>query len=786
MSDAAARKRKTSDARIVGRYALYDEIAAGGMATVYFGRLLGPVGFSRTVAIKRLHPHHAKDPQFKTMFIDEARLVSRIQHPNVVATLDVVSTEEELLLVMEYVQGESLARLLREAMNRGEPVPLRVALAILSNVLHGLHAAHEAKSETGEPLDIVHRDVSPQNVIVSTDGVARVCDFGIARAKLRVESTEEGHIKGKISYMAPEQLAGAPVDRRTDVYAAAVMLWELFCGRKLWSTREDVQTSLIDKMFKTVDRPSLHREDLPDALDAIVMHGLEREADKRFATAREFALALEQYGPLAPPSEVGAWVEHIAKDALARRSVRVRTYEAESPSPEEPMEESATYPSPLPSASPARVAEPGSGSGPRPGPDSGSGPASAPVSAPASGSASVAAMIAASVAGSAVAASMPAVAVSVAPSGSDRPAPPQMRSDTYPVARASRPDPKERPSMRASRIFEEVQKFNPWRRPLTRALQGVGLGLGLGVILLGGRAVLRSSGGATTNVTTQSGDTPRAAPVAAPTKCPAGTALVPAGKLFMGDDDGAALERPAHQVSIAAFCIDVTEVTVASYKACSDRGECRRAPVTNEWDGISAGESKAFDPLCNARDPALRGAHPMNCISWDLAAAYCAAGAKRLPTEAEWEYAARGSDGRRYPWGDEAPDETFLNACGKECGDLGKQARLPLDPLYAKDDGWPSTAPVGSFPRGRSRFGALDLAGNVWEWTSDWYAPYTADAQTDPKGPAQGKFRVARGGAWNTSSAAQLRPTVRHRENPDKRSFSIGFRCAANASVPSP
>jgi len=692
------------------------------------------------------------------------------------------------LLVMEYVQGESLARLLREAMNRQEPVPLRVALAILTNVLHGLHAAHEARSETGEKLDIVHRDVSPQNVMVSTDGVARVCDFGIARAKLRVESTDEGNIKGKISYMAPEQLAGAPVDRRTDVYAAAVMLWELFCGRKLWSTGDDVQTSLIDKMFKTVDRPSLHREDLPDALDAIVMHGLERDANRRFATAREFALALEQYGPLAPPSEVGAWVEHIAKDALTRRKQRVRAYEAEVPSREEPLEESATYPSPIPPTSAAAllsgsapmkaatlasesITEPGPAPeeevptklGPTPG--SGARPVLRdPPSVP-----------------NMPATSMQPVAVSVKPPDSDRPAPPQMRSDTYPVSRGSRPDPRERPSMRPSKIFEEAQKFNsPWRKPITRALQGIGLGLGLGVLLLGGRAAIRASGSSSGTATTQGGSAAAAAAmVSPPITCPNGTALVPAGKLFMGDDDGSPLERPAHQVSIAAFCIDLTEVTVASYKACSDRGECRRAAATNDWDGMTAAESKAFDPLCNARDPALRGAHPMNCIAFDLAAAYCAASGKRLPTEAEWEYAARGSDGRRYPWGDEAPDETLLNACGKECGDLGKQARLPLDPLYTKDDGWPSTAPVGSFPRGRSRFGALDLAGNVWEWTGDWYAPYSAEAQADPRGPAQGKFRITRGGAWNTSSAAQLRPTVRHREVPDKRSFSIGFRCAS-------
>ena len=738
MTEAAARAKAVDDVRIVGRYALYDEIASGGMATVHYGRLLGPVGFSRTVAVKRLHPHHAKDPQFAAMFIDEARLVSRVQHPNVVPTLDVVSKDGDLLLVMEYVQGESLARLLRQSMLKREPVPVRVALAILTNVLHGLHAAHEAKSETGQPLDIVHRDVSPQNVMVSTDGVARVCDFGIALAKLRVESTDEGHIKGKISYMAPEQLAGAEVDRRADVYAAAVMLWELFCGRKLWE-RSDAQTSLIDKMFKAVDRPSLHREDLPDALEGIVMHGLERDANKRFATAREFALALEQYGPLAPASEVGAWVELMAKDALRERATKVSAYEAHSALLDDLPEVSAE----LASLPPPALSKTASGT----------------------------------------TAKAPVVPAKPALPDAEHPGPPQMKSDTYPVSRGSRPDQApptpHRPSMRSLVINEEVKKFSPWRRHMIRALQGVGLGLGLGLLGFGVRVLIHAGGGAST-ATTQSGQS--SAKVAAPLSgCPADMVLVPAGKLFMGDDEGSALERPAHQVAMSAFCMDLTEVTVERYKACSDRGDCKRAPVTNEWEGMSAGEAKAFDPLCNAREPQLRGAHPMNCVGWDMAATYCAAAGRRLPTEAEWEYAARGSDGRRYPWGDEAPNETLLNACGKECGDLGKQARLPLEPLYAKDDGWPSTAPVGSYPRGKSRFGALDLAGNVWEWTADWYAPYSADAQTDPKGPAQGKLRIVRGGAWNTSSNGQLRPTARHRDMPDKRSFALGFRCAAAA-----
>jgi formylglycine-generating enzyme required for sulfatase activity len=277
-----------------------------------------------------------------------------------------------------------------------------------------------------------------------------------------------------------------------------------------------------------------------------------------------------------------------------------------------------------------------------------------------------------------------------------------------------------------------------------------------------------------------------AAPIAPPgsASCPAGMQYVPAGKLFLGDDEASALERPAHQVQLSAFCVDTTEVTVDAYRQCSDKGDCKRAGTTNEWDGLSAQEAKTIDPFCNARDPDKRRAHPVNCVTWDMANRFCQVHMKRLPTEAEWEYAARGSDGRRFPWGDDAPNQTLLNACGQECAELGKQAHLPLEALYPADDGWPTTAPVGSFPRGKSRFGVEDLAGNVWEWTADWYAPYAADAQFDPKGPTSGRYKVVRGGAWNVSGVASLRPTARHRDAPDKRSFTIGLRCAASPGAP--
>ncbi len=314
--------------RVVGRYALYGEIAAGGMATVHFGRLLGPVGFSRTVAIKRLHPQFAKDPEFVAMFLDEARLAARIRHPNVVPTLDVVATQGELFLVMDYVQGESLSRLIRASRDRGERIPLRMASAIVGGALHGLHAAHEAKNERGEPLHIVHRDMSPQNVLVGTDGVARVLDFGVAKAAGRVQTTREGQLKGKLAYMAPEQIGGT-VSRQTDVYAAAIVLWETLTGQRLFVGENEGQV-LSKVLGGLVQPPSLVAPELPVGVDEVVLRGLAREPTHRYATAREFAIALERVAGVGSSTEVGEWVEAIAHPALLKRAERIAEIESSS------------------------------------------------------------------------------------------------------------------------------------------------------------------------------------------------------------------------------------------------------------------------------------------------------------------------------------------------------------------------------------------------------------------------------------------------------------------------
>jgi formylglycine-generating enzyme required for sulfatase activity len=250
-----------------------------------------------------------------------------------------------------------------------------------------------------------------------------------------------------------------------------------------------------------------------------------------------------------------------------------------------------------------------------------------------------------------------------------------------------------------------------------------------------------------------------------PGSCPERMVPVPAGTFRMGSPEGVGDddEHPAHDVTLSAYCIDKTEVTVKAYAACVADGRCVSAHVE-------------VSPFCNRDD---RPDHPITCVDWNQATTYCAWMGKRLPTEAEWEYAARGSDGRAYPWGNDAPSAKRLNACGSECVAMGRRV-LGRDwhAMYDASDGWETTAPVGSFPAGASPFGALDMAGNVWEWTSDWYGDYEAAAATNPRGPNAGSARVNRGDGWHGHLASNVRAAIRSANTPELRSNSMGFRCA--------
>ncbi len=286
-----------------------------------------------------------------------------------------------------------------------------------------------------------------------------------------------------------------------------------------------------------------------------------------------------------------------------------------------------------------------------------------------------------------------------------------------------------------------------------------------------------SSAASAASVAAPLGSAESAAPAA---KCPDGMFTIPAGQFYMGTDDSAAADnqKPAHNVTLDAFCMDATEVTVAAYLECSQSGACRRLKPEVDYAGMKAAEEKAFMPLCNV-EASDRGDHPMNCVSWRDAETYCRKTDRRLPTEAEWEYATRGPDGRVFPWGDEKPTVAHLNACDAECLKWSKRADVGVLVLFEKEsDGYSGTSPVGKFPAGNSRFGPRDVVGNVWEWVADFEGNYAATEAKNPSGPASGEKRVLRGGAWNGAREEWLHPSFRFAAEPDRRHPAIGFRCA--------
>jgi formylglycine-generating enzyme required for sulfatase activity len=254
--------------------------------------------------------------------------------------------------------------------------------------------------------------------------------------------------------------------------------------------------------------------------------------------------------------------------------------------------------------------------------------------------------------------------------------------------------------------------------------------------------------------------------VAAPTDLHTGMVFIPGGPLRMGSDapDANPNERPVHLVRVPAFWLDKTEVTVAAYAACVRGGTCQEPDAFGDKRGD-------FHVFCNWRHPQHRDNHPVNCVDFVQAKAYCHWAGKRLPTESEWELAARGGEDRKYPWGNQPPDATRLNACEPACQkNLAAKRFFATPPMYPADDGWPETAPVGSFPAGASKHGALDLAGNVWEWTDSLYASYDGKVHEDK--------RVLRGGSWGGGDPRTERTTNRFRLDPQSRAQFLGFRCA--------
>jgi serine/threonine protein kinase len=312
----------TSSSSSSGRHVPILELGRGGMADVKLAVARGPAGFNKLLVVKTLLANIEEDPDFVAMFLDEARLAARLNHPNVVVVNEVGEQNGRYFLAMEYLDGQPLQRVLARAAKRGEAFPRALWLRILCDALNGLHYAHELKEFDGTKLNVVHRDVTPENVFITYDGVVKLVDFGIAKAVGRTVETKMGVVKGKIGYLSPEQArAGhSVIDRRTDIFAAGVMIWEASAVRRFWAGANEMEilhrlnTGNYDPSPRTV------RPEIPEALDAICRKALAHDVDQRYATAAELQKDLDLYltsgaEPRVTSRDAADWIaERFAKE----------------------------------------------------------------------------------------------------------------------------------------------------------------------------------------------------------------------------------------------------------------------------------------------------------------------------------------------------------------------------------------------------------------------------------------------------------------------------------------
>jgi eukaryotic-like serine/threonine-protein kinase len=668
-------------------------------------------------ALKVMAAELAVDPSIRERFVLEAHAASRIESDHVV---EIVTSGVDEETGAPFLVMELLrGEELAEAAARLGSLPLGDVAEVLSQIGHALEQAHAQ--------GIVHRDLKPENIFLVTSRrrdvpfTAKVLDFGIA--KLVEDSRQKTGTQplGTPLFMAPEQ-----TDRKgricpaTDVWALGLITFRLLTGRDFWL---EADGSL----------PMLLREIVVDPIP--------------FATARAAELAVRPPEPGFPvplpvpalPPGFDAWFARcVNRDVDARfqdAGAAVRAFmEVSTPdAPRGALIASSDWVSSPITTTPSL-------SGPRSG------------------------------------------RISVRPPGTTG-AP----AATGAVTGATMVQATGATGVQAT----GAQGAQGSRAGLLAAVAGGVAVLGIGGLLAyraisngppPGPAAGGSAGPVVTAVAsaaTGSSATAASGAAGAPLVCAEGMVAIPGGKMFMGARDLAADAKPPHEVTVSGFCLDRTEVTTRAYLVCADKGECERPLEKVSWPGIKPDMVKLYSGFCNAGHKD-RGEHPINCVAWTMADIFCKKHGARLPTEAEWEFAARGAGQRKYPWGDEAPGPRYLNACGKECAKWFKAKGEKTETMYDGDDGYAGTAPVGSFPEGASASGVLDLAGNVWEWTNDWYGPYSADPATDPKGPPTGTMRVARGGNFTGYNPDWARPAFRWKTDPDTFNHAIGFRCAAS------
>jgi serine/threonine-protein kinase len=674
----------------------------------------------RTVAVKLIHAHLSHDPEFVRRFEAEAAGIAQWRHPNIVQVFDFNHDEDTYYMVMEFLPGDSLQQRLKSLSETGQRFPLDKTASIISTVAEAVAYAHERGT--------VHRDLKPANVMMMPKDVPVLTDFGVAKILGGQAHTVTGAIIGTPAYMSPEQVRGEALDGRADVYSLGVILYEMAAGKPPFEG-----DSAMTVMMKHVNEPVPDirtRADVPFALKNTLDRALAKNPAQRYQSAAELAADLRVViGPASMPTgatnitpPVGATV--------------IEPMRPTGPAATPPIQPGATIREPMP----ANYGQP-------------QGQPSGYTQAP-------------------PATSRPTGYTQAPVTGYGQP-PPPVYAPAAPVAAPSAA-PAPRPGRRSPNM---LMIGGIVLAVVVCAVAALGIGAALGgpalLAMLGGGATAtsasvtsvppRATTGAGTPAPTatdaavaQVTDTAAAPPTevpptdttAPPTDTPQPTAvpvpegmvLVPAGTFQMGVPAGDA--APVHSVTLAPFFLDQFEVTNARYRACEAAGGC--TPPARRGSDTRGGyyTDPAFDQF------------PVLNVTWDQANAFCQNAGGRLPTEAEWEYAATGGDGRRYPWGNDF-DRTLV-------------------PVSVAD-----TQAVGSFPGGVSPFGVYDMAGNVLEWVNDWYSDgyYAVSPPENPQGPDAGVRKVLRGGSFGNPDANIYLTTRRFSRAPNGADVDIGFRC---------
>lgn len=684
----------------LGKYIIIRELGRGGFGIVYEAH---DTSLDRLVALKALHPNLVNDMTFLSRFKQEAKLAARLEHPNIVPVHEFNQADGRYYIVMGLMTKGSLGDLLEKYGPRSSAQ----TKSFLEQVLNGMAYAHER--------GVIHRDLKPGNILIDEHNMAKIADFGFAKAMHSASShslSATGGVMGTPAYMAPEIWRGKDASARSDIYSLGCIAYEMLTGKPLFDGE-----SAAEIMTKhVIDGPSF-QDDLPAPWRKLIEKCLAKNPSQRYQTAKAVLEDLK-FGLFDAPQERES---EIVLSSMGDKTTQKAPEPVQTP-PVTPPRQNVYAPRP-----PVR-----------------------PVS------------------------DKPAKQNNYYyQSPEPRRMPPREDAQRAPAARYSPPAP-EVPTpgqMLELSPLQRLRKRLPWLLPLS-----------LGVIITLGAVVLfsRLKGGlfapsptetptatASPTLTPTAKNTSTATRTPTPTNTPTpalgvGSTMirlvdgmemvyVPEGTFTMGSDDSDAYddEQPVRNVYLDAYWIDKFQVSNAQYALCVEAGECTAPYARKSYTRDSYYGNPTYDN------------YPVIYVDWNQASAYCTWAGGSLPSEAEWEKAARGPNGSKYPWGDESPSCSIVNYWpdGASKGCVG------------------DTTAVGSYPDGASYYGALDMAGNVWEWVNDWYAnSYDANDTNNPTGPNTGTYRVLRGGSWDLNSRS-FRSANRGGYYPFHWSRYWGFRC---------